>query len=201
MSNVSIRRLPSIFPALPALALLLPAPAWAGAKAVKLVKTPDGGIQPQAIVDGKGVLHLLYFKGDPRAGDLFYVRRDARKSGFTVPLRVNSQPGSAIAIGTIRGGQLALGKSGRVHSAWNGSGKALPKNQSGRNPMLYTRLNDAGTAFEPQRNVIQSAPGLDGGGSLAADGAGNVYVAWHAPAPGEKGQAPPAGVDKPEALA
>jgi hypothetical protein len=55
-------------------------------------------------------------------------------------------------------------------------------------PMLYTRLNDAGTAFEPQRNVIQSAPGLDGGGSVAADGAGNVYVFWHAPDPGRRGE-------------
>lgn len=47
--------------------------------------------------------------------------------------------------------------------------------------MLYTRLNDAGDGFEPQRNVIQKRPGLDGGGSIAADAEGNVYVAWHAP--------------------
>jgi DNA-binding beta-propeller fold protein YncE len=43
--------------------------------------------------------------------------------------------------------------------------------------MLYARLDDAGTAFEPQRNLIQVAAGLDGGGSVAADQAGNVYVA------------------------
>jgi hypothetical protein len=47
--------------------------------------------------------------------------------------------------------------------------------------MLYARLNDAGTAFEPQRNVITRFYGLDGGGSIAADPRGNVYVAWHAP--------------------
>jgi hypothetical protein len=55
--------------------------------------------------------------------------------------------------------------------------------------MLYTRLNDAGTAFEPERNVIQRASGLDGGGSVAGDDAGNVYVAWHAPLPGTGGEA------------
>src|SRR5262249_38267941 len=37
-------------------------------------------------------------------------------------------------------------------------------------------------------NVIQAAVGLDGGGSVAADAAGHVYVAWHAPAPNEKGE-------------
>jgi len=50
--------------------------------------------------------------------------------------------------------------------------------------MLYTRLNDHGTAFEPARDVITSARGLDGGGSVAADNQGNVYVFWHAPKPG-----------------
>jgi hypothetical protein len=95
-------------------------------------------------------------------------------------LRVNSQDGSAIAIGTIRGGQLAIGKNGRVHVAWNGSGQALPKNPIAGVPMLYARLNDAGTAFEPQRNLMTKTAHLDGGGTVTADGAGNVYVAWHA---------------------
>src|SRR5213078_2664353 len=51
-------------------------------------------------------------------------------------------------------------------------------------PLLYTRLNDAGTAFEPERNLITYAAGLDGGGSVAADNQGNVYATWHAATPG-----------------
>jgi hypothetical protein len=47
--------------------------------------------------------------------------------------------------------------------------------------MLYTRSSEDGSTFEPQRNLIQIQPGLDGGGSIAADNRGNVYVAWHAP--------------------
>jgi hypothetical protein len=54
--------------------------------------------------------------------------------------------------------------------------------------MLYARMNDAGTGFEPQRNVISQKVGLDGGGSVAADGLGNVYVAWHAPATAKAGE-------------
>ncbi len=156
-----------------------------------LVRVPEHGIQPQVAVDGKGVVHLVYFKGDPGHGDLFYTTSKDGAHFKDHPLRVNSQPGSAIAVGNIRGAHLALGKNGRVHVAWNGSSKARPL-APGKgpwlNPMLYTRLNDDGTAFEPQRNLIQSAPLLDGGGSVAADAAGNVYVFWHAPEPGKKGE-------------
>src|SRR5262249_28115085 len=138
---------------------------------VELLRTPDGGIQPQAVVDARGTVHLIYYKGDKaEAGDLFYVRRDAGKARFSDPIRVNSQPASAIAFGSMRGGQITLGKAGRVHVAWNGSGKN--EQTSG---MFYAQLNDAGTAFEEQRNLMQSTTLLDGGGSVAADGLGNVY--------------------------
>jgi hypothetical protein len=161
---------------------------------VVLLRVPNRGIQPQAAVDAEGVVHLLYFKGEPQAGDLFCTRS---KDGvhFNDPLRVNSHPASAIAVGNIRGAHLALGKNGRVHVAWNGSQKAMPKVAGNAQspawmltPMLYTRLDDAGRAFEPQRNVIREAAGLDGGGSVAADSSGNVYVFWHAPEPGKKGE-------------
>lgn len=149
----------------------------AGGPGVILEKTPDGGLQPQALLDAAGTLHLLYFKGNPREGDLVYVRRVKGEKTFSAPLRVNSEPGSAVAAGTIRGGQLALGKKGRVHVAWNGSMKT--KTSTGH-PMLVTRLNDAGTAFEPQRNLMQTTTDLDGGGSLTADAGGRVQVFWHA---------------------
>ncbi|MBI5761340.1 MAG: hypothetical protein HZA46_22750, partial [Planctomycetales bacterium] len=41
---------------------------------VKLVRTPEGGIQPQAVVDADGSVHLIYFKGQAGAGDLFYTK-------------------------------------------------------------------------------------------------------------------------------
>lgn len=146
---------------------------------VTLIRTPHGGIQPQAAVDSSGVLHLIYFTGESGGGDVFYVRRVPGKDSFSEPLRVNSQPGSVIATGNIRGAHLAIGKDGRVHVSWMGSQTAVPKGPGGATPMLYARLNDANTAFEAQRNVMQSAIGLDGGGSVAADREGYVYVAWH----------------------
>jgi hypothetical protein len=148
---------------------------------IRLHRVPEGGIQPQVGLDEKGVLHLAYFSGDPHHGDLFYTRSKDGGATFSSPLPVN-RGGSAIAAGTIRGAQLALGRAGRVHVAWNGSNNAGPLNpDSGKPgaPMLYTRLTTSGDSFEPERNLMHRSFGLDGGGSIAADNKGNVYVAWH----------------------
>src|SRR5437879_9223620 len=133
-----------------------------GAPQVRLLRTPGSGIQPQAAVDAKGVVHLIYFKGDPKAGDIFYVGREPGQQDFSKPIQVNGHPHTAMATGTIRGAQLAVGKNGRVHVAWDGMGdgvSAMPGIVRDKHPLLYTRLNDAGTAFEPERNVITYAYG------------------------------------------
>ena len=156
---------------------------------VEVLSVPDDGIQPQIAI-ARNSLHLIYFAGDPKHGDIFYTRSDDFGRSFSSRLRVNSQSGSAIAIGAIRGAQVSLGKRNRVHVAWNGSDAAEPTGpmnpEAGKpgSPMLYARLDDRGTAFEPQRNLMQATFGLDGGGSIAADQLGNVYVGWHGKAMG-----------------
>ncbi len=154
---------------------------------VTILSTPDGGIQPQAVIGPDGTIHLLFFEGRPAAGDLFYVRRKPGQSDFTKPVRVNSQAGSSIAVGTIRGGQIALGPGGQAHVAWNGSEAARPRNPFGGSPLLYTRSNQDGTTFEPQRNLMRRTSALDGGGTVAAGPDGLVIVAWH----GRSEDAPP----------
>ncbi|MEO8127992.1 MAG: hypothetical protein ABJF23_09925 [Bryobacteraceae bacterium] len=159
-------------------------------------RVPDNGIQPRIATGPDGKLHLLYYKGDPFHGDLYYVHSTDEAATFSSPVRVNSQEGSAIAAGTIRGGQIAIGRNGRVYVAWNGSSIAQPvapvNPDSGKpgQPMLFARLNESGTKFEPQRNLMTLTSGLDGGGSLAADQAGGVFVAWHGRLPdAAKGEA------------
>jgi hypothetical protein len=157
---------------------------------VTLVRVPGNGIQPEAVVDRRGVLHVLYFSGDARAGNLFYVRSSDVGGTFSAPIRVNNQAGSAIATGTIRGGQLAAGRDGRIHVSWNGSDGATPRglvnpaNNQPSAPFLYARSSPDGKAFEPQRNLMRRSYGIDGGGSIAADADGHVYAAWHALATG-----------------
>jgi hypothetical protein len=160
----------------------------AGAKdPVQVLPVPDNGIQPQIAVAGNA-LRLIYFAGDPKHGDILYRRSDDFGHSFSLAMRANSQEKSAIAVGAIRGAQISIGKANRVHVAWNGSDTAEPKRpvkpEVGNSPMLYARLDDKGAAFEPQRNLMQSTFGLNGGGSVASDRSGNVYVAWHGAALG-----------------
>lgn len=119
--------------------------------------------------------------GDPSQGDLFYARSKDGES-FSDPIRVNSVPGSAVAIGNIRGARIAIGRRGNVYVVWNGSTK-FGNPALGRSPMLFSRLNKTRTAFEPEQNLIHAAYGIDGGGGIAADQQGRVYAFWHAPIP------------------
>jgi hypothetical protein len=112
--------------------LLLLLPAIAFAAQIQVLRVPHDGIQPQAVVEANGTIDLLYFSGDPKNGDLFFVRSKDHGNTFSAPLRVNSQAGSAFAIGTIRGGQMAIGANGRVHVAWNGSAIAVPVGRESR---------------------------------------------------------------------
>jgi hypothetical protein len=172
-------------------ALVLLCNTTLAAPTVTVQRTPGDGLQPQAATDADGTTHLIYLAGKPEAADVFYVRlgRDGQQSA---PMQVNRRRGAAVATGTIRGAQLAVGRNGRVHVVWNGNAKSLGLDHA-QAPLFYTRLNDAGTDFEPERNVITFAYGLDGGSSVAADAAGNVFVVWHGRAPdappGEQGRA------------
>ncbi len=146
---------------------------------INLLRTPHGGIQPQTVLARNGVLHMIYFRGDASAGDIEYVRRAPAGKDFSQAIRVNSEPGSAVAIGAVRGPQMAVGRNGRAYVIWFGP-QARSGDSTATMPVFFSRLNDSGTAFEPQRNLMQYAKGGDGGISVAADVRGNVYAVWHA---------------------
>lgn len=165
----------------------LDSPHATAATKVNLVRVPEGGIQPQTALAPDGVLHMIYFVGNASGGDIEYVHRDSEHALFSKPIRVNSEPNSAIAIGTVRGPQLAVGRKGTVFVIWFGPAQDLANGEKSM-PVFVSRLTDDHSAFEPQRNLVHDATGCDGGISIAADSRGNVFAVWHA-AGAEAGEA------------
>ena len=153
---------------------------------VDIARLPNGAMQPDIVTDRRGAVHMVYLVGEPSAANVIYVQSADGGKSFSSPLQVNTGDGSAIATGTIRGAQIALGRDGGVHVAWNGSDRAQPKpppdpiTKRAGMPMLYARMIPPSRTFEPQRNLMTRSTNLDGGGSIAADDRGGVYVAWHA---------------------
>ena len=53
---------------------------------VRLMRVPEGGVQPQVATDAAGVVHLIFLKGDPAATDIFWRRHFRRQSdGCKIP--------------------------------------------------------------------------------------------------------------------
>ena len=153
--------------------------SWApGFAAIRVEDVPENGLQPEVVVAEDGTAHLVYLRGDPKAADVRYTWRKAGQP-WRPGVTVNSAPGSAIAVGTIRGAQVALGGGSAVHVLWNGTGA--------RAPLGYARKPGGTAGFEPQRDLLGDTLALDGGASIAADGKGSVYAVWHA---GEAGGKP-----------
>ncbi|MSS70692.1 MAG: exo-alpha-sialidase [Candidatus Latescibacteria bacterium] len=138
---------------------------------VQVIQTPNEGIVPDAEVDGRGVVHLVYVSGE----DVYYVKSSDQGKSFSPPIRVNAEAGTAYG-GKYRGPDIAVGKKGQVHVVWytNAYQRKLPKDQWG---VFYAHLNTSGTAFEPARNLNRLP---SDNFSVAADGRGKVAVFWTA---------------------
>ncbi len=140
-------------------------------ESVTIVRVPDSGRLPDAVIDDAGTVHLVYYQGDAwSGGDLLYVTRPSGASTWSAPQRVNSEPGTVTGIGPVDGGLLALGRPGRLHVAWF---------QMRPTVFFYARLNEEGTGFEPQL-AVATGDSVETGPSIAADRSDNVFLFWHA---------------------
>ena len=160
-----------------AIAAVAAAAAWSasalwGGVAVEVLRIPEGGRMPRAVIDAAGVVHVVYFEGVMSGGELLHVARAAGAPDWTRSLQVNSVPRSAVGMGPMDGGQVALGPRGRLHVAWF---------QTNPTRLFYTRSRSDGDGFEPQRTLWQEADGsFEAAPTLAAGDDGGVYVFWHA---------------------
>ncbi len=145
---------------------------------VRIHRLAQGSMQPQTAVGTDGSVHLVYLTGAPEASDVKYAVRPAGSGTFEPAQTVNHQPGSAIAIGTIRGPRLAVSRDGTIHVLWNGSSKAVPQADQS-SPVLYSSRRRGDAKFTPERNLLAGAHSLDGGSGVAVGSDGTVYAVWH----------------------
>ena len=151
------------------LLMVMPVGAACGVP-VDIMRVPDPGRLPHAVLGEDGTLHLIYVQGDPTEGDLMYVTRQPGVTEWSSAVRVNSAPGTVAGIGPVDGGQLALGPDGRVHVTWMSIAPPI---------LFYTRSNEGDPGFEDQFGVA-SDEGIEAGPALTVDHDNNVYLFWHA---------------------
>lgn len=153
---------------------------------VLLEKVPEGGVQPQVACDREGRVHLVYLLGEAAEGcEVRYTRRLGDGLGWEPSRTVNREPRSAVAMGTIRGARLALGREGSVQVVWNG--RATP-GQGRASPLWHARLEPGDARFSPQTDLLAGTEALDGGADVTADGQGRVSVVWHGQRPAAQGE-------------
>lgn len=173
-------------PVMLVLFLLGPVTTVLGAE-VRVEALPEPGLQPQVVVSDAGVVHLVYLSGDPKSCDVRHTTRPVAGGDWAPPKSVNHKAGSAIAIGTIRGAQLALGKDESVHVVWNG--RTNPSaGRTAEAPLFHARLGKGEKTFGPARDLMGETTALDGGASIIANGKGHLAVVWHGAPRGEQGE-------------
>jgi hypothetical protein len=138
---------------------------------VRVVHFPEAALVPDVMMDGAGVLHMVYGLGD----DAWYMRSTDNGRTFSPPVKVNTEGKVTLKMGE-RGPKLALGKGGSIHvvwaDQWSPGVKVYPR---------YSRSLDGGRTFEPPR-ALASLFGIDGL-TVAADGEGNVVAFFHQVSP------------------
>ena len=147
---------------------------------VETLKAPSDGFRPQVEVDAKGTIHIVQGSSTSR-GDLFYLTRNPETGAFSKPIRVNQIEGITASF------DMTLGKEGRVHVLIRPNPKYLKLMMPEKDKlkffdlkyMLYTRLNDEGTAFEDLRDLSADCIGFEGIGSVVAGDNGVVHAFFH----------------------
>ena len=159
---------------------------------VRVLPLPEGALVPDVMMDGAGVLHMVYGLGD----DVWYVRSADNGRTFSLPVKVNTVGKVTLTMGE-RGPKLALGEVKMLTNArvrvWEPSIHVVWADQWSPGVQVYPRYSrslDGGRTFEPPR-ALASLSGIDGL-TMAADGAGTVVAFFHHVTPGQQLEVPQA---------
>ncbi|MCX5646402.1 MAG: sialidase family protein [Phycisphaerae bacterium] len=148
--------------------------------AVGVVQLPEGVLVPDVMMDGAGVLHMVYGLGD----DAWYVRSTDNARTFSTPVKVNTVGKVTLTMGE-RGPKLAVGQGGMLTTntrfrVWEPSIHVVWADRWSPGVQVYPRYSrslDGGRTFEPPR-VLASLYGIDGL-TVTADGEGTVMAFFH----------------------
>jgi hypothetical protein len=134
---------------------------------VQIIRTPSGSLVPDAVVDDRGTLHVVYGLNHTA----YYLKSTNNGLTFTSPVKANSSGTVETEMGE-RGPKLAVGRDGVIHVVWEDDW--APGVQTF---VRYSRSLDGGRTFEA-RKTVSSMSGVDGV-TMTADGLGNAVAFWH----------------------
>lgn len=150
---------------------------------VRVLPLPEAALVPDVMMDGAGVLHMVYGLGE----DAWYVRSADNGRTFSSPVKVNTEGKVTLTMGE-RGPKLALGQAGMLTNTrirvWAPSIHVVWADQWSPGVQVYPRYSrslDGGRTFEPPR-ALAALTGIDGL-TVAADGAGTVVAFFHQVSP------------------
>ncbi len=149
---------------------------------ITLLRTPREGIQPQTVLDRKGVLHMIYFKGNASAGDIEYVWRNPNGKDFFQPIRVKLQRDLMRHTEGGDGGiSVAADLRGDVYAVWHALGSE-PGEDHRR--VYLARSTDDGKTFAREAPISPAELGACGccGMRAFSDERGTLYVFYRAAA-------------------
>ena len=141
---------------------------------IDLQRVPDNGVHPRIITDAQGITHLLYFRADaPDAdffsGNLYYRQLDQTTQGWKEAVKVSTEPFD-FKDPIYRAG-FSVDGEGRVHVVWLMDRPAT---------YFYARSDTNRTAFEPQRQIVDTnLEGIDAGADIATF-ENKVAIVWAA---------------------
>jgi hypothetical protein len=138
---------------------------------VHVVSTPADSFVPDVVMDGKGVVHMVY----ARNRNAEYVRSSDNGATWSKPVIVNAEGTVEFKMGE-RGPKLALGRDRTINVVWVDCWAPGVKTY-----VRHARSLDGGASFG-SRTTVSSMPGVDGV-TVAADGAGHVLAFWHVNVP------------------
>jgi hypothetical protein len=135
---------------------------------VEAIKVPNNGVQPFAMIDKAGVVHMIYYRGT----DLYYVTR--KNSTWSPEKHISGAREKGTIMGPISTPKLAIGKNGQVHISWFRFGRQKSR-------FYYARMADNRAEFEKTVQFVQHhAVGTETPAAVVADTQGHVALIWHA---------------------